>query len=868
MTETNVLIDRATGQPVPLAMQRLEVRGTLLPVGALLKVIHRFKCAEGGKPLEAIYVSMLPRDGSLRRFVIKGENFEVESDLKERQKARETYEQGIEQGHLSSLAEVSPDGMVSLMVGQVKPGEEITVALEIVGGIDIRDKGLRFRYPCTLAPSYHSKARVSATPDGGQIELPEDVFGDLILPEWKTDSTGLHEVYLDLRIDVGNNIGNVSSPSHKIVFTTGTEGDARVNLEQGADLPNRDIVLDVDYEVTGPTFMVDEGLLNGSDRPENLPKSAPRWLAVIPSTTFPSVEDRPRRVCFVIDRSGSMGGSVMQQAQNATLACLAALSPEDEFNVIRFDTEIEAMSNAPVKATKVNRNAAEVFVRNATARGGTELLGALTHARQVMGEGGGDVFLLTDGQVYQTGVIIEQMVASGIHVHVIGIGAASQDRFLAQLARRTDGLQKFVSVREDVAAAAMGIFASLKRPVVSDLRAKVGKEESKLTQADKIVWEGQPVLIADPATGKMPESIELSSPTLDKPLFIEVTVIKPVPDGTLALLQASRRVQDVETVLDFTDDKAKIEVLEQELTHLSKTYRLASRTMSLVAVVKREGDGAGEVDQQVVPVGLPEDMMAESYFNVYAKGPISVNACPAAGGFESRTLGGLGGQALQAFYSFSPDSSGSPVRRSVRGVPISASHSANTVAFDGDAVENLVSTTLLGEDLSSPQLSTDHLELPDNGTVQGSGPGPFGVYAPPGVYTQTSFTKGPDLLAEVTKLEDDGGMPGDTPEQRILRTILLGLAMLSDQGGMYGFHLGRMAAFLDAEADNDPDDRMKAIAKAVANTFLSGISVPGGWSSLWGSAVKDPFDASREAFVNEWGAITTDAPVATSTTVS
>jgi Ca-activated chloride channel family protein len=872
MTEANVLIDRATGQPVPLAMQRLEVTGTLLPVGALLKIIHRFKCEEGDKPLEAIYVSMLPRDGSLRRFVIKGEDFEVESDLKERQKARETYEAGVEAGHLSSLAEVSPDGMISLMVGQVKPGEEITVALEVVAGVDIRDKGMRFRYPCTLAPSYHARARVSSTPDGGQIELPEDVFGDLILPEWKTDSKGLHEIYLDLKVDMAGDIAKVSSPSHKIDHSFNDPSTAKITLTEGADLPNRDIVLDVEYEMSEPTYMVDEGLLKGSDRPETLPKSAPRWLAVVPSTVFPAVEDAPRRVCFVLDRSGSMGGTVMEQAQRATLACLAALSPEDEFNIIRFDNQCESMASSPMKATQDNRVKAQQFVHDATARGGTEMLRALTHARSIMGEGGGDIFLITDGQVYQTGTVIEQMVASGMHVHVVGIGSASQDRFLAQLARRTDGLQKFVSPREDVAGAAMTIFASIKRPVASNLRAKVGKEESKLTQADKIVWQGKPALIADPATGKMPSGIELHSDGLDKPVFVEVAAIKSVPDGTLALLQASRRVQDVETVLDFTDDKAKTKVLEQELTHLSKTYRLASRVMSLVAVVKREGDVAGEMDQKVVPVGLPQDMMAEGIFNVYAKGPVdasalcflgesaSAGAAP-AGAYYSSTMGGGG------MKSFSGGPTRSRVMRTsarsrTRGIPISTRDASAEIT-------NLVEESLTSGDsgdgnLYSPELTTDALSLPDQEPVRGAGfgdevaplqGGGFGVYAPPGVYTQITLSNGPDLLAEVTKLEDDGGMPGDTPEMRVLLTVLLGLTLLNDGQGMYGFHLERMADFLDDAAETEADAQMKAILTAVSETFRDGVAKPGSWSSLWGTTSPEDPEASREAFKQEWNAV-------------
>ena len=51
------------------------------------------------------------------------------------------------------------------------------------------------------------------------------------------------------------------------------------------------------------------------------------------------------------------------------------------------------------------------------------------------------------------------------------------------------------------------------------------------------------------------------------------------------------------------------------LRSLSETYGLASREMSLVAVVKRAGDVAGHLpDTRVVPVGMPQGMKFGAIF--------------------------------------------------------------------------------------------------------------------------------------------------------------------------------------------------------------------------------------------------------------
>jgi hypothetical protein len=90
-------VNAATGQHLRLAMQQLWLTGQLCPVGARLWLQHRFQSNED-KPLEVIYSFVLPRDAALRRFVVKGQDFSVRSDLRPVAEAEQTYEAGIEAG--------------------------------------------------------------------------------------------------------------------------------------------------------------------------------------------------------------------------------------------------------------------------------------------------------------------------------------------------------------------------------------------------------------------------------------------------------------------------------------------------------------------------------------------------------------------------------------------------------------------------------------------------------------------------------------------------------------------------------------------------------------------------------------------------
>jgi hypothetical protein len=86
------------------------------------------------------------------------------------------------------------------------------------------------------------------------------------------------------------------------------------------------------------------------------------------------------------------------------------------------------------------------------------------------------------------------------------------------------------------------------------------------------------------------------------------------------LLQGSRLITDWEGRYPSEDALAPLEKRRQSrvgarLLALSQAYGLASREMSLVAVVKRAGDRAGELPEtRVVPVGMPQDVSFGAYF--------------------------------------------------------------------------------------------------------------------------------------------------------------------------------------------------------------------------------------------------------------
>jgi Ca-activated chloride channel family protein len=381
--------------------------------------------------------------GNVAAFSHSGDGFDVASDLRSKEEARKEYEGGIAQGSLSSLASIYRDGLTNLSIGNIRPNEKVVVLLEILSGIELHDDGLRFRFPFTLAPSYHANARVvEAERELGEMELPENDFGDLMLPKFAKDASDLHAVGFSLELRTGDDIKEVASPSHTLRVEGERDQIRRVSLARNSDLPDRDVVLDVRFADVKTTVL--SGLDSKGDR---------RFAAVLPSTEFGSRPRGPRRLVILLDRSGSMSGTSLYQAKKAIEACLGVLDEHDEFGLVTFSGGSEVFRDRLEEATAKNRQAARKFLEAVSAGGGTEMSTGLERAAELLAQedrdsdrsASGDLVIITDGQVFGKESVLDRVRTKGVRVHCLGIGSASQDRFLAQLASQTGGVSRFLT---------------------------------------------------------------------------------------------------------------------------------------------------------------------------------------------------------------------------------------------------------------------------------------------------------------------------------------------------------------------------------------------------------------------------------------
>jgi Ca-activated chloride channel family protein len=761
----------APDRPAALAMQRLWVTGQILPVGARVLVQHTFRNGEE-RPLEVVYAFMLPRDAALRRFEVRGDGFEAHSELRKVEEAVKEYEEGIDAGNLSTLARSYRDGVVNLSLGNLKKGDDVTVTLEILAGVELRDDGLRFRFPFKLAPGYHPRARMIDNAGSGEIELPSSEFGDVILPPYKRTADGLHEVGFDLALRIPGDIAEVGSPSHAIRVRN-DHGAGRVTLAPESDVPNRDLVLDVRVANQNAIVLAGEK----------------HFAMAIPSTRFGMVAASPQKVALVIDRSGSMQGQPMTQARRAVEACLGALSEEDEFAIVAFDDQVETFRDKLVKATTKDRDDARAFMKQVDARGGTELARGFSAAAKLVA-GGGDVLVVTDGQVMGTEEILAQTRSLGVRLHCLGIGSASQDRFLAQLASSTGGVSRMVTPQERVDVAAVDLFASIGRPVASGITVSAARFAVEPPDA---VFGGTPWV----AFGEIGADRKVAIAWKDGHADIDLPVTDPDAAETVRLLTGAKLIADVESRMtspvqsNATLAEREQSRLERRLEQLSTEFRLASRAMALVAVVKRSGDVAGELPStQVVPLGMPQGTAYDAYFGA----PVAMAMMAAPTGGPTR------GMALTGSYrvtEIAPDYAPAPAALP-SGAPAQSA---------GGPLSRL--KEMFSRKRTSPPL-----------------PPPPAFPYDAAVEELEVDTTTDRLLAIASTLAPDGGVPGSDLADRALKTVSAVLLFLSEghtpTSGAFRAHVERMVRFLETVPGLSTEQR--AIVDGVIEFARSGKS--------------------------------------------
>lgn len=606
----SLLLKMAAGYVVATRMNT-EIDATVSGLVARVRVKQEFRNT-GSKWVEGVYVFPLPDSAAVDRLRMHiGERF-IEGEIREKEQAKKEYEAAKTSGKKATLVEQERANLFTTSVANIGPGEVVSVEIEYLETLAIDEGTFSLRFPLTLTPRYIPGTPLPGRKGSGWSPDTTSVSDASRITPPIVSSSHDHKITFRATLNAGVPLEFIASRYHPI--NVGRTDD-RYNI----DLSEANVPMDHDLELTwkpvpdsAPRAMMFTEAMDGE--PHILLMVLPPDDLSLPQQTV------PRDLIFVIDTSGSMHGTSLDQAKRALTLALDGLKPADFFNVIQFNSTTSALFGRSVVANASNINVAKRYVAGLGANGGTEMRPALqmalstpvneAHLRQII--------FITDGSVGNEDelfTLIEDRLGRA-RLFTVGIGSAPNSLFMRKAAEAGRGTFTFISALHEVSEKMGRLFRKLERPQVTDISVEwpgsVVAESYPAIVPD--LYAGEPIYVRARLSNEARESdlvtVRGHSATGGWSAEMPVTISEPSPG--IAALWARAKIGEL---MDERRNGAIDEEVRKSVTEVALAHHLVSKYTSLIAVDKTPArPQASGLSSELVPNLLPYGQSAEAIF--------------------------------------------------------------------------------------------------------------------------------------------------------------------------------------------------------------------------------------------------------------
>jgi Ca-activated chloride channel family protein len=545
---------------------------------------------QGKRPLEALYV--FPASTRAAVYAMKmtiGERTII-AKIKEKEAARQDYEQAKKEGKSASLLEQHRPNVFQMNVANILPGDVITVELKYTELLVPTDKIYEFVYPTVVGPRYVS--------DSGDNSSGESWTQNPYLSEGKPPT-----YRFDIRVDLktGLPVKDIACATHQTITNYHRSDAATVTLDPGETSGgNRDFILK--YRLAGN--QIDGGLILSKGDKENF-----FLMMVQPPKRVDTEEIPPREYIFIVDVSGSMHGFPLDISKQLLTDLIGNLRPSDSFNVLLFAGGSSMLSEQSLPATKENIQKAIQVIENQRGGGGTQILPALQKALSLENDEGVSrtVVIATDGYVSVEARVFDliRQRLKDANMFAFGIGSSVNRHLIEGMARVGMGEPFVITKPREAPAMAEKFRKLIQTPVLTDISVEFEDFDAFEVEPPSIpdLLAERPVILFGKWKGNASGSIHVTGRTGNGLFEKRIQVSKP--EGSQSALQNLWARHRIAVLADY-QNLSPSDTRKKEVIRLGLAYSLLTAYTSFVAIdtqVRTDGETTVTVKQ---PLPLPQ----------------------------------------------------------------------------------------------------------------------------------------------------------------------------------------------------------------------------------------------------------------------
>ena len=215
---------------LPLKDTRVDISVSGVIADVKVRQIYR---NEGSRPINASYVFPASTRAAVYSMRMQIGNEIIVAKIKEREQAKQEFEQAKEEGKSASLLEQQRPNVFSMSLANIMPQEQVEIELRYTELLVPTDNVYEVVFPTVVGPRYASSENGNKKDNDKFVETPYTHQG-------QKPASALH---ISTRIFAGLPIYDLSCPSHQINPQWQSQGVAQLTLDDSDPFQgNRDFV--------------------------------------------------------------------------------------------------------------------------------------------------------------------------------------------------------------------------------------------------------------------------------------------------------------------------------------------------------------------------------------------------------------------------------------------------------------------------------------------------------------------------------------------------------------------------------------------------------------------------------------------------